>query len=194
MRHEIALSVAIATSWVRGASLHGMAFNAASYPPDRGVWPEVQALFLTEHQDLPGTDRRNPKLVRTCWPALGPLCVKGVGDRRRSTTRCACRATASLASTEVRPSHPTGTAGAMTSPGRNQPFLPCSRANWLDFFGAEGGTISATGTPNRVTRRGFLVLPTRSRVARQVALNLEIAISSISAAFHPNVPWSKTMV
>ena len=60
------------------------------------------------------------------------------------------------------------------------------------FFGfGEGGTTSATGLPS-IGRR---VLRTRSRTARQVALNLEIAISSmvlaytmttVNAAYHPN--------
>lgn len=44
---------------------------------------------------------------------------------------------------------------------------------------AEGGTTSATGSPNRVMRTGFRVRRTRSRTARQVALNFEIAIFSI---------------
>src|SRR6476646_10514600 len=37
-----------------------------------------------------------------------------------------------------------------------------------------GGTMSATGLPNRVTRKGRPVRRTRSSVARQVALNFEI--------------------
>jgi len=48
------------------------------------------------------------------------------------------------------------------------------------FVFGEGGTTSATGSPNLVTRIGLRVLRTRSRSARQVALNLEIAISSIT--------------
>jgi len=49
----------------------------------------------------------------------------------------------------------------------------------LFFFGlGEGGTISATGTPNLVIRMGLRVLRTRSTTARQVALNFEMAISS----------------
>src|SRR5205807_2380767 len=53
------------------------------------------------------------------------------------------------------------------------------------FFSAfgEGGTTSATGSPNLVTRMGLRVLRTRSRSARQVALNLEMAISSITQVF-----------
>jgi hypothetical protein len=50
------------------------------------------------------------------------------------------------------------------------------------FFGfSVGGTTSATGTPNRVIRMGLRVLRTRSRTARHVALNLEMAISSMAA-------------
>ncbi len=46
------------------------------------------------------------------------------------------------------------------------------------------------GLPKRVTRKGRPVLRTRSKVARHVALNFEIAIESMLG----NVPWSTTMV
>src|SRR5271157_5000731 len=42
-----------------------------------------------------------------------------------------------------------------------------------------GGTTSATGLPKRVTRMGFLVLRTRSSSAKHLALNSEIATSSM---------------
>jgi len=58
--------------------------------------------------------------------------------------------------------------------------------------GGDGGTISATGSPNRVMRMGLPVRRTRLRTARHVALNFEIAISSSSI---PHVRlWSQTMV
>ena len=46
-----------------------------------------------------------------------------------------------------------------------------------------GGTISATGLPKRVTRTGLCVLRTCSKTDKHVALNLEIAISSIASPF-----------
>jgi len=55
----------------------------------------------------------------------------------------------------------------------NEPIQP------LDFSGADGGTISATGFPNLVTKIGLPVLCTSSSTARHVALNFEIAISSM---------------
>lgn len=58
------------------------------------------------------------------------------------------------------------------------------------FCGALGGTISATGFPNRVTLTGAPVRRTSSNTAKHVALNLEIAISRIFIL----VPRSKTMV
>jgi hypothetical protein len=42
---------------------------------------------------------------------------------------------------------------------------------------AGGGKISATGSPNLVTRIGFLVFRTCSRTERHVALNFDMAIS-----------------
>jgi len=52
------------------------------------------------------------------------------------------------------------------------------------------GTTSATGRPNRVTRTGAPVRRTPSRTAKQVALNLEIAISCIFNLYHGPIPWS----
>src|SRR5258708_31327766 len=49
-------------------------------------------------------------------------------------------------------------------------------------FAPPGGTTSATTWPKRVTRIGLPVLRTRSSTARQVALNLEMAISSIRSS------------
>lgn len=53
-----------------------------------------------------------------------------------------------------------------------------------------GGTMSATGRPNRVTRRGRPEVLTRSRAAKHVALNLDIAMVFIIAI----LLWSKSMV
>jgi hypothetical protein len=45
-------------------------------------------------------------------------------------------------------------------------------------FLRDGGIISATGLPNRVTRIGIRVLRTRSKILTQLALNSEKVISS----------------
>ena len=63
------------------------------------------------------------------------------------------------------------------------PPVPAMEPSQGSFFAfGEGGTTSAMGSPNFVTRTGLHVLRTRSRTARQVALNLEIAISSMMPA------------
>src|SRR5262245_29425582 len=49
-----------------------------------------------------------------------------------------------------------------------------------DLRTADGAVTSAIGSPKRVTRMGLRVLRTRSRTAKHVALNFEIAISSIA--------------
>jgi hypothetical protein len=74
---------------------------------------------------------------------------------------------------------------------RAVPAMEPSQGLFLAF--GEGGTTSATGSPNLVTRIGLRVLRTRSRTARQVALNLEIAISSMMEPrylYHSQGPWS----
>jgi len=48
-----------------------------------------------------------------------------------------------------------------------------------DRDGGDGGITSAIGSPKRVISTGFRVRRTRSKTARHVALNLEIAIVSI---------------
>src|SRR5437764_10395588 len=47
-----------------------------------------------------------------------------------------------------------------------------------------GGTTSATGFPRLVIRTGRRLLLTSSRTARQLALNLEIAISILHQLLH----------
>src|SRR5580698_3951399 len=49
---------------------------------------------------------------------------------------------------------------------------------------ADGGTTSATGSPNRVTRIGLRVLRTSSRMPRHLALNSEIATSFMDHLYH----------
>src|SRR5215471_938456 len=61
-------------------------------------------------------------------------------------------------------------------------IVPSIEPSQCLVFGFDaGGTTSAIGSPNLVTRIGRRVLRTRSRMARQVALNFEIAISSITS-------------
>jgi hypothetical protein len=74
---------------------------------------------------------------------------------------------------------------------RAVPVMEPSQGLFLAF--GEGGTTSATGSPNLVTRFGLRVLRTRSRTAKHVALNLEIAISSMMQPrhlYHSQGPWS----
>ena len=54
----------------------------------------------------------------------------------------------------------------------------------LGYFGADSGPISATGFPYRVTRIGLRVLRTRSITDKQVTLNSEAAISSMTKGYH----------
>jgi len=63
---------------------------------------------------------------------------------------------------------------AILAPPANEPNQCAGRG------GTGGGTTSATGSPKRVTRTGLRVLRTRSKTAKQVALNAEIEIVSIS--------------
>src|SRR6185312_15062735 len=59
---------------------------------------------------------------------------------------------------------------------------------WAGRAGTAGGPTSATGFPKRVTRMGLCVLRTRSRIARQVALKVEMAICSITYLYHDHRP------
>ena len=73
--------------------------------------------------------------------------------------------------------------GEITSPMyKIDPAMSPSRL--FGYFGADSGTISATGFPYRVTRIGLRVLRTRSITDKQVILNFEAAISSITKLYH----------
>jgi len=54
----------------------------------------------------------------------------------------------------------------------------------------EGGMISATGCPNRVTLIGWRVFRTSSSMPRHLALNWEIATSFIRQPYRGQRPWS----
>ena len=82
---------------------------------------------------------------------------------------------------------PGAAAGSTRSPMR-VPRL-CMAPNQASEGAFVGGMISATGLPKRVIRTGCPVLPTRSRTAKQVALNFEICISSIIESYHGSRPW-----
>ncbi len=60
-------------------------------------------------------------------------------------------------------------------------IVPAIAPSQLPAFSSGGGLISATGTPQQVTRIGSRVCRTRSSTARQVALNFEIEICSMNA-------------
>ena len=80
-------------------------------------------------------------------------------------------------------------AGATMSPWIvTDPFIePSQRAPGPGV----AGTILATGSPRRVTRTGFRVRATRSRIAGQVALNLEISICSMNQSYDGQVSRSE---
>src|SRR5579864_4510671 len=57
-------------------------------------------------------------------------------------------------------------------------MVPAMQPSRLPFvFSSVGGMTSATGSPKRVTRTGFRVLRTSSRMPRHFALNSEMATS-----------------
>ncbi len=66
-------------------------------------------------------------------------------------------------------------------------IVPLERNDPNQLFGRRGdamGTISATGSPERVIRTGWPVRCTFSTTAIQTALNFEIAILSTAEAYH----------
>src|SRR5262249_10203686 len=83
-----------------------------------------------------------------------------------------------------RASHSSGSvAGPMMSPWIcTEPFIDASHA--LRSTLLAGGFTSATGLPCLVTRIGFRVLRTRSKIAKHFALNSEMAICSIGQPDH----------
>src|SRR5271165_4274106 len=72
-------------------------------------------------------------------------------------------------------------------------MLSFAHPSQLDTALGAAGTTSATGRPNRVTRTGAPVRRTSSKTAKQVALNLEIAISRIFKLYHSPRLWSEDL-
>jgi hypothetical protein len=65
---------------------------------------------------------------------------------------------------------------------------PLAQPSQEDAVFGLAGTTSATGRPNLVTRTGAPVRRTFSRTSKQVALNLEIAISRIFKLYQSPIP------
>src|SRR5258707_230372 len=64
-------------------------------------------------------------------------------------------------------------------------ILPAMLPSFLPLlFSAVEGTTSATGSPKRVTRIGFRVFRTSSRMPRHLALNSEMATSFILKSYY----------
>src|ERR1019366_1433997 len=128
-----------------------------------------------EQQRLPGRDGRKPQFIGGV-PQLGSdariepgRCLQGpkpdVGVEKKVHSRSASISVWSIT-------------GATMSPkicmlSFMEPIQAPPPAS------GEAGTTSATGLPKRVIRRGFLVCRTRSRRARHLALNSEMATSSM---------------
>lgn len=155
------------------------------YPP-LGILGRGKAASFAQEERLPNADGRQPQPVgRTPQfprhPSRQPLIPKDAPQPNMSIEKKVHGFRASHSSSSA--------AGAIISPViLAVPFSDPIQSRGA--AGAGGGTISATGLPKRVTRTGLRVIRTCSITARQVALNFEMAISSM----RKKIPWSKTMV
>lgn len=181
--------LAVATSRVTGASRSGTRASWRSTQSDGEASSSIPPA-LGQQQRLPHADRRQPQLVgcvlqllsHRLWQALGveqaPKPDVGVEQEPQSP-----RTSQSLSSA----------AGDTMSPRmRPEPAADPSQPRSCD--GWEGGTISAMGAPLRVTNTGRPVCRTSSSTARQVALNLDMAIDSTPTSYQDGRSWSEIMV
>ena len=159
--------------------------------PCMGLGIQLEASTLSQQKCFSKTDRREPQLVllrnqRLPHTARQPLRSWNAPKPHMGVEQQLHRASGS----GLRASHSEASAtGATMSPTiRPRPSMHPSQSPGRS--GRGGGTICATGLPNRVTNTGLCVLPTRSNTERQVALNLDICISSIPAI----ITWSNNLL
>src|SRR5258707_10143564 len=137
------------------------------------------ALLFHENHQFPKTDRGQPFLIdrvlkRDCSPRSYFSWFEDTPNPNVSIKKQFHELRTSQSSSSF--------AGEMMSPTIRP--VPSMDPIHCFFFGfAVGGTTSATGSPNRVTRIGFRVLPTRSKTPRHVGLKFEIPIFFIAAYF-----------
>src|SRR6266404_6953877 len=149
--------------------------SSGSGQPGRQIFLDANPAFVIQGHRFPRTHRRKPEFVFLVLemaqdpspqpPRLLEIPQPDVGVQQQSQSRRTSHSSSSFAGDTMSPRI------------SNVPFIDPIQA--LRSSTVVGGTTSATGLPNRVIRIGFFVARTCSSRARHLALNSEMAISSI---------------
>src|SRR5437868_8286758 len=150
--------------------------SSGSGQPSRQIFIDANSAFVVEREGFPRAHRRKPEFVFLVLemaqdpspqpPRLLEIPQPDVGIKQQSQSRRTSHSSSSFAGDTMSPRI------------SNVPFIDAIQA--LRSSTVVGGTTSATGLPNRVIRIGFFVARTCSSRARHLALNSEMAISSIT--------------
>src|SRR5579859_3724064 len=162
-----------------------------SRQPGSRLHAKPNSTLGVEKQDFPNADGREPKFIFLLAQFVAKAATQA-GGLQHAPKPYVCikeqpqsrRASQSVSSITGEIMSPTISAVPAIEPNQS----PRSPAG-------EGGPISATGLPKRVTRIGFLVLRTRSSMARHLALNTDMATSSMTSPliqrlYHSQSIWS----
>jgi hypothetical protein len=170
-------------------------------PPLRFLGPfartagKAEPPTLGQQSEFPDRDRREPGLTggrvdRTnqgLRESLGPREVPEPHMRIKKERRRA-------PSGSTRPAHPSASQSSSPSGSRmsaSSSAVPrIAPKAPLTSGGGGGGMTWAMGTPRFVTSRGRPVLRTRSKAAKQVALNREMGTVSTDRTYYDRCPWS----
>lgn len=159
--------------------------------PGRGIRTQLDAPSFRKDEDLPDHDGRKPYLVGRIVQGCRHVPAEPVWLEQAPEEDVGVQQEPQRLRSESSASHTfSSRAGLEMSPViRPVPLRDPSHDSGRSPGG--GGITCAIGTPRRVTRIGWPVRLTRSRSARQVALNFETGTRSIARV---NLPWSSTMV
>src|SRR5439155_6985481 len=143
--------------------------------PGIDIVVQFDATLCNKDRQFPNANRREPQLIFFVVDGLGHFLTQSVRGGGIPNPNVSVEQQSHFLSTSQSSESQTGE--TISPLIRAVPTIAPNRFPLRPEI--EGGATSATGSPKRVTSIGFRVRRTRSSTSRQVALNLEIAISSI---------------
>src|SRR5580704_3833068 len=141
--------------------------------PSQKIRAQTNSPLAVQHKSFPSTDRRHPKFICLVAQLLGRSGAKPFGALQEPDSDMGVQQKFQSRRASI-------SSRSMTGETMSPRIWMESRIDPNKAARSTIGTVgttSATGLPCRVMRMGVLVFSTRSRMAKHLALNSEIAIS-----------------